>query len=136
VAPTAQASSPAPAEPAPAAPAAAADEEPVEIGGPPLLRVGSLGGATPEQAGEIFAPVVEQLEGCASGAERGVLHVRLSVERSRTAFRVDPATTRVASATRECVLQALSALDERALGHSTSPSEATPVVESQLVVSW
>ena len=108
-------------------------DTPLQIG--PEIRVTDVVGMTIGQAGAILDPATDPLEQCKT-TRRGFVKVVVKADANRTALTVDPSST-LDAATRLCVLKALSVIDiDQVLQPSGSPSEATPRVESQLIISW
>ena len=112
----------------------------------PQLVIDRLEGITPDQAGAIFAPVLDRIERCAvTGA--GLATFNMVSRDEHTQFDVLSAGS-LDKLARRCVLQSLSLFDEDALtrarpgdelalaSHYRGMSDASPEVRAQLTVGW
>jgi len=104
-----------------------------ELPGTPRVLIQDVVGATPDQVESIFAEVATQIKQCELRTS-GVVRVR--VKASDGDVRTTLQSTSNDTAVDQCVLSAVALNVDNALEPSTSPSEASPDLESVLTISW
>ena len=104
-----------------------------KLPGTPRVLIQDVVGATPDEAGAIFAEVAKQIEQCKLRTS-GVVRVR--VKASGGDVKTTLQSTSNDDAIDQCVLSAVALNVDNALEPSTSPSETSPDLESVLTISW
>ena len=107
--------------------------ETAKLPGRPRVLIQDVVGATPDEAGAIFAEVAKEIEQCKLRTS-GVVRVR--VKASGGDVRTTLQSTSNDAAIDQCVLTVVALNVDNALEPSTSPSETSPDLESVLTISW